>query len=84
MRNPQIYRGMKVAVLGLGISGMAAIRYLHDHGCRIMISDSRPESQLKRDEKELIAKCEAEYEGGGHTLQFLTQAELIIKSPGIP
>lgn len=82
--NPLLSRGMTVGVVGLGVSGMAALQYLAAHGCRLLVSDSRPLSKLSEEEQALLAECGAQYEGENHTWQFLAEAELVFKSPGVP
>ena len=84
MKNPLVHKDMAVVVLGLGISGMAAVRYLHGLGCRVFISDARLEAQLSAREQHTVAQyCEGS-EFGSHSEEFLAQGELIFKSPGIP
>lgn len=82
--NPLIRSGMAVVVLGMGVSGMAAVRYLHARGARVFVSETRNESALSAAEKELRQNCCAGFEGGGHTRSFIDQGELIVLSPGIP
>jgi UDP-N-acetylmuramoylalanine--D-glutamate ligase len=84
IRNPLLHKDMVVAVLGLGISGMAAMRYLHRAGCKVLVSDFRQVDQLTAEEKQAISQYSAGIEFGGHSDEFLAQAELIFKSPGIP
>ncbi len=83
MKNPMIRKGMVVVVMGLGVSGKAAVRYLHQLGARVYVSDSRPENALSRDEKSLLAECCEMYEGGSHSDDFIARGELIFVSPGI-
>jgi len=82
--NPLIRSGMAVVVLGMGVSGMAAVRYLHAQGARVFVSEARNESALTAAERKLRQNCCAGFEGGGHTRSFLDQGELIFLSPGIP
>ena len=46
MKNDKIHKGMHVVVLGLGISGRAAVRYLLGCGARVSVSDARAFSQM--------------------------------------
>jgi UDP-N-acetylmuramoylalanine--D-glutamate ligase len=84
MKNPIIRPDMAVAVMGLGVSGRSAVRYLHSCGARVYVSDARSLAQLSPAERELISDCCAGYEGEEHTSPFLAQAEMIFISPGIP
>jgi UDP-N-acetylmuramoylalanine--D-glutamate ligase len=78
-----IQPGMSVAVLGFGRSGQAITRYLSSCGARVMVSEARHQSELEKPEQALLLQCSAEFEGGGHTEQFLGRAEKIVVSPGI-
>jgi UDP-N-acetylmuramoylalanine--D-glutamate ligase len=82
--NALIRQGMAVVVMGLGISGRAALRYLHMLGARVFVSDARLEKDLAEEDRKLLSECAVAYEGGGHSVEFLTKGELVIVSPGIP
>lgn len=84
MKNPLIQPGMAVVVMGLGISGRAAVKYLHGCGARVYVSDSRPQKELSYSEISLIEECCSGYEGEEHTESFIQRGELIFLSPGIP
>ncbi|MEE4242191.1 MAG: UDP-N-acetylmuramoyl-L-alanine--D-glutamate ligase [Desulfopila sp.] len=83
MKNPMIRQGMPVVVLGLGVTGKAAVRYLHALGARVYVSDAKAEDSLSHDEKELLAECCEMYQGGAHAGEFIARGELIFVSPGI-
>jgi len=72
-----------VAVMGLGVSGRAAVRYLVSQGVRVLVSDARDVQQLPTADRDFLAEYVVEYEWGGHTLDFLRQADKILVSPGI-
>jgi len=84
MHNEMIQEGTPVVVLGFGITGRVALRYLSMLGARVYVSDARPEKKLSPQERALLQECGAEYEGGAHSLEFLRQGEFIFISPGIP
>jgi len=69
-----------VAVMGLGVSGRAAVRYLVARGARVSVSESRP---LTVTDQAFLAEQGAAHESGGHTLPFLRQADQVLVSPGI-
>ena len=79
----KIQPGMRVAVLGFGRSGQAIARYLSACGAQVMVSDTRQYAALEKPEQELLLQCSAEFEGGGHTADFLGRAEKIVLSPGV-
>ncbi|MFQ5834790.1 MAG: UDP-N-acetylmuramoyl-L-alanine--D-glutamate ligase [bacterium] len=76
-------KGKKVLVLGMGISGMGAIRLLKEAGAQVTVNELE-------DDKEMRARAsEFERKGikvilGSHPLEILAGQELIILSPGIP
>lgn len=72
-----------VAVMGLGVSGRAAVRFLVSHGVKVLVSDARSRQQLSSGDLAFLAEHGVEYECGGHGLAFLRQAEQILVSPGI-
>ncbi len=75
--------GTKVAVMGLGVSGRAAVRYALARGAEVAVSDLRSEKQLLVEEQDLLAAGTVEIESGGHSFSFLCKADLLIVSPGI-
>lgn len=84
IENPHIRPGMAVVVVGLGVSGRAAVEYLHACGAKVYVSDARSKENLSLAEMELIEDYCSGYEGGGHTDSFVGQGELIFLSPGVP
>ncbi len=81
--NKLIYPGVKVAVMGLGVSGRAAVRYALYCGAEVLVSDRRPEQQFLAEEAELLALANIEWEAGGHSRDFLGRVDLILVSPGV-
>lgn len=75
--------GAKVAVIGLGASGQAAARLALTHGGEVYVSDLRADAQATAGGTELRA-LGAEVEWGGHDLERLARADLVVVSPGIP
>lgn len=75
--------GGHVAVLGLGVSGRAAVQYLVSQGAKVSVSDARSAQQLPAADLAFLAEHGVEYECGGHTLTFLRNVDQILVSPGI-
>jgi len=75
------FRDRHVTILGLARTGAAVARVLHGRGAHVLVSDSRPASELQ----EAIAALPAgvQVETGGHSSRCL-DADLIILSPGVP
>jgi UDP-N-acetylmuramoylalanine--D-glutamate ligase len=79
----QISPGVKVAVLGLGVTGRAAVNYLLLQGAEVFVSDIRPAEKLILEEADLFGRSGINWETGKHTVEFLAQADVVIVSPGI-
>jgi UDP-N-acetylmuramoylalanine--D-glutamate ligase len=78
-----IYSGVKVAIMGLGVSGRAAVRYAQHCGAKVYVSDNRSEQLFLADEAEFLATVDIHWEAGGHTREFLGQVDLLLLSPGV-
>jgi UDP-N-acetylmuramoylalanine--D-glutamate ligase len=74
--------GKKILVAGAGRSGMAAALFLHRHGARVTVSDTRGPDQLARELPALLDAGIA-VETGGHGALTFQQQDAIIVSPGI-
>jgi UDP-N-acetylmuramoylalanine--D-glutamate ligase len=70
-------------VLGLGRSGLAAVRLAASKGARVIAADLRTENDLgsAADEARLVG---AEVRGGGHPPTLVEGADLVVTSPGVP
>lgn len=75
--------GVKVAVIGLGASGRAAARLALTKGGQVYVSDLRADAQVAAGGAELRA-LGADVEWGGHDVDRLAGADLVVVSPGIP
>lgn len=71
----------KVTVLGLGRSGIACARILHELGAKVTVSDLRGREELEAQISQLPSDISIEV--GGHASACL-EAELIVVSPGVP
>lgn len=70
-----------VAILGGGESGVGAAILAKDLGHRVFLSDG---GALKAQYAAQLDHEDIAYEQGGHSLEVLLAADLLIKSPGIP
>jgi len=75
--------GAKVAVIGLGASGQAAARLALTKGGEVYVSDLRADAQAAAGGAELRA-LGADVEWGGHDVERVAGADLVVVSPGIP
>jgi UDP-N-acetylmuramoylalanine--D-glutamate ligase len=78
-----IYPGVKVAVMGLGVTGRTAVRYSLSCGAEVLVSDSRPEQRFVAEEGALLDAAAIAWEAGGHSYEFLRRADLLLVSPGV-
>lgn len=81
-REPPFGPGDEVAVIGLGRSGVAAARLVHDRGGEVYASD------LMADEEQLSAARTLREEGmdaeaGGHDVDRVLGCDLVVVSPGV-
>lgn len=76
------FAGRKVAILGLGKSGVALARALHRLGARVLVSDARPAADLTPALGELEG-LPVEIETGGHGERTLQGRDLVVLSPGV-
>lgn len=84
LENLQIKPGMRIGVIGLGVTGRAMVRYCLGCGAEVLVSDNREADKLVAAGAELLENAKVAWEAGGHTLEFLQQADLVVASPGIP
>lgn len=76
-------RGKAVTVVGLGISGVAACRFLKSMGADVVATDG----SSKKEVLETAGTLRLEgipVETGSHTDRFIDRAKLIVTSPGVP
>lgn len=71
----------KIVVLGGGESGYGSAVLAARKGFDVFLSDG---GMLKSDYKAKIEAQGIAYEQGGHSLERILQADLIVKSPGVP
>ncbi len=74
--------GMKAVAVGLGKSGLAAVRYLRSLGLRTAASEYK--KQITAEERDVLEQCGTAVELGGHTPEFFADADLVVVSPGVP
>lgn len=75
-------RGRRVVVVGLGQSGLAAVQVLRGLGAVVRVTEARPADDVA----EAAARAEAagaEVLAGGHALDHLDEANLVVASPGV-
>jgi UDP-N-acetylmuramoylalanine--D-glutamate ligase len=81
-RDPDL-RGLRLLVVGLGRSGLAAARLAARRGAQVRVADARGEEALGQ----AVARAReagAEVLAGGHPSSLADAADLIVVSPGVP
>lgn len=71
----------RVVILGSGESGTGAAILAKKLGYDVFVSDKGPIKEVYQTE---LNDAQIEFESGTHTAEKITNADLIIKSPGIP
>ena len=72
--------GKRVVVVGAARSGIAAAELLASRGARVLLSEMRPALEQEAHLRDLGVEVEL----GGHRVETLTSADLIVMSPGVP
>ena len=75
-------KNKKVVIVGLGRTGLAVARFLHQQEARIVVTDTADESTLGDTVKTLRAMA-IEVELGVHRSSVFQQSDLIVISPGV-
>ncbi len=71
----------RIVILGGGESGTGAAMLAGVKGYDTFLSDN---GLIKRSQKEILNTYNIPFEEGGHTTELITNASLVVKSPGIP
>ncbi len=75
-------KGKKIAVVGLGKTGLALARFLLRCGAKVLISERKSAAELPLYEEAKSLSLEFELEG--HSPKSLKQQDYVILSPGVP
>jgi UDP-N-acetylmuramoylalanine--D-glutamate ligase len=81
-REPDL-RGLRVLVVGLGTSGLAAARLAVARGGRVTVADQRDEAALG-EAAAAVRRLGAALCDGGNPPELAGEADLIVVSPGVP
>ena len=71
----------KVLVVGLGISGLSVVRWLHRMGAGVMVSEMRDAGELGGDLISDFSEKGISLETGGHRIETFLGADMIVVSP---
>ncbi|MFX3618382.1 MAG: UDP-N-acetylmuramoyl-L-alanine--D-glutamate ligase [Sporolactobacillus sp.] len=82
MKKIETYVGKRVLVLGLGKSGYAAAKLMHELGAEVVVNDrTKLDGNPHAEELKALGLTVI---GGSHPLDLLDGVDLMIKNPGIP
>src|SRR5690242_2178193 len=87
MASPVELAGKKVAVVGLGKSGLSALRFVHGRGAEVLGCDDRDEAALGAGLaaiEDLLRGPRLRLALGGLSADLLRSVDLIVLSPGVP
>jgi UDP-N-acetylmuramoylalanine--D-glutamate ligase len=76
--------GKKVLVLGLSKSGIAAAKFAKKHGAVVYLSEGKYVEEENMGKVAELKSLGINVEYGGHSDEFISNAELVVTSPGIP
>jgi UDP-N-acetylmuramoylalanine--D-glutamate ligase len=71
-----------IVVVGLGRTGLAAARFLHRQGARVLVADEADEAQLGGSVR-MLREMGVALELGPHRITSFKSADLIVVSPGV-
>ncbi len=74
-------KNKRVAIIGLGVSNIPLIDYLHDLGSNIMLFNNKPASKLDNTILDKIYEYKIEYSFGENYLSKLNGFDIIFRSP---
>jgi UDP-N-acetylmuramoylalanine--D-glutamate ligase len=74
----------KVAVIGMGKSGLSAARWLAMKGAEVTISEMKGESAFSSELIQQVKDLGIALETGGHKEETLLNTDFIVISPGVP
>ena len=76
------YADRRIAVVGLGGSGLAAARYLAAHGARVVVADSKPSEERVAELRRHVP--DAELRVGPFADATFAGVDMLVTSPGVP
>lgn len=81
MINQHYFKNKKVTVVGLGRSGFACARLLHNLGARVSVTEKEDNEQVSAYAQQLPSAVKREL--GRHTQEFIRGQDLVVVSPGV-
>jgi len=77
------FKGKRVTVFGIGLlgGGVGTIRFLVEHGARVIATDIKTKKQLASSLEQLKGLKNVEYVLGQHRQEDFTKVDMVIKTP---
>jgi len=76
------FKGEKIAVVGMGKTGIATARFLGLHGARVIVTDEKPQRQWESGYGQIAG--EKWLEEGPYNPDILKGVNMVVPSPGVP
>ncbi|MCX8034223.1 MAG: UDP-N-acetylmuramoyl-L-alanine--D-glutamate ligase [Thermodesulfovibrio sp.] len=73
----------KIAIVGLGKSGIALVKLLSALDVKVIVNDKKPVDEIEKDLSSISDKIYRIF-GGKHPPEAFIEAQLIVVSPGVP
>ncbi|MGA2330496.1 MAG: UDP-N-acetylmuramoyl-L-alanine--D-glutamate ligase [Syntrophales bacterium] len=73
----------RILVIGLGKTGIASVRFLMGQGARVIVTDAKPQAEL-RDAVRELGSLSANLEFCAYSTDVLSRFDMIVPSPGVP
>lgn len=79
-------KNKKITVMGLGLhgGGIGTVRFLHEAGARIIVTDLKSKEELAPSLEKLKGLKNIEYVLGQHRREDFTRVDMVIKTPPAP
>lgn len=74
-------RNRKIAIIGLGVSNIPLLSYLHDLGAKITVFDNRTIDNIDKSIMDIITNNNIEFSFGKNNLSKLNGFDIIFRSP---
>lgn len=86
MMDVKWFKGKRVTVFGIGLlgGGIGTIRFLAEHGARVVATDLKTRQQLASSLEQLRDVKHVEYILGQHRQEDFTNTDMVIKTPAAP
>lgn len=79
------FKDKRITVMGVGLhgGGVGVIKFLAQHGAKVLATDLRTKDELK-ESLELLKDLPVDFVLGKHRLEDFTKVDMVIKNPGVP